>query len=455
MPKPFLDFVHDLSADDVPAPVMHAASRAVIDLVGVGAGGAQFPLSQIIRDHAAAHFGAGAAASRMLYDGRPVSPAGAALAGGMTIDALDGHDGFNPAKGHAGCGVFPAALAMAEATGIDDGRAFLATIVLGYEIGCRAALALHASAPDYHTSGAWVAVACAAISGRMLGLDAAAMREAIGIAEYHGPRSQMMRCIDHPTMLKDGSGWGAMAGVSAAYLAADGFTGAPAITVERDDAAGFWADLGDRWLITEQYHKPYPVCRWAQPSLQAVLDLRTKHDLQSTDVERIHVVTFHESLRLANRRPQNTEQAQYSTAFPTAAALVRGTVGVAEVSPEAFKDPEILRLAESMEVSESDDYNETFPAMRRAHVELLLKDGRRLVSPPTVPDGDFDNLPDDQALEAKFQALAAPRFGDQTAALAQRLWDLESGGSVRAATDVLCSGPTREQGATPVLASTA
>ena len=54
------------------------------------------------------------------------------------------------------------------------------------------------------------------------------LRHALGIAEFHAPRSQMMRCIDYPTMLKDGSGWGAMAGVSAAYLAADGFTGAPA-----------------------------------------------------------------------------------------------------------------------------------------------------------------------------------------------------------------------------------
>ena len=48
----------------------------------------------------------------------------------------------------------------------------------------------------------------------------------------------MMRCIDHPTMVKDGSGWGAFAGVSAAYLAADGFTGAPAITIEADAGGG-------------------------------------------------------------------------------------------------------------------------------------------------------------------------------------------------------------------------
>ncbi len=48
------------------------------------------------------------------------------------------------------------------------------------------------------------------IGARYLGgLDRAASRHALGgIGEYHGPRSQMMRCIDHPTMVKDGSGWG-------------------------------------------------------------------------------------------------------------------------------------------------------------------------------------------------------------------------------------------------------
>jgi 2-methylcitrate dehydratase PrpD len=60
-------------------------------------------------------------------------------------------------------------------------------------------------------------LATAAITARQLKLTKAQTREAIGIAEYHGPRSKMMRVIDAPTMVKDGSGWGAMAGVSAAY----------------------------------------------------------------------------------------------------------------------------------------------------------------------------------------------------------------------------------------------
>ena len=143
----------------------------------------------------------------------------------------------------------------------------------------RRAPALHATTPDYHTSGAWIAVAAAAAGARLLKLDADQTAHALGIAEYHGPRSQMMRCIDHPTMLKDGSGWGAMAGVSAALLARNGFTGAPALTIT--EPPDIWSDLGDNWLITQQYFKPYPVCRWAQSPIEAALALRAEHGLTS------------------------------------------------------------------------------------------------------------------------------------------------------------------------------
>ncbi len=92
-------------------------------------------------------------------------------------------------------------------------------------------MALHATAADYHNSGAWNALACAAIVARALRLSPRAIEHALGIAEYQGPRGLMMRCIEHPTMGKDGSGWGAMTGVSAGLLAAEGFTGAPAEVV--------------------------------------------------------------------------------------------------------------------------------------------------------------------------------------------------------------------------------
>ena len=403
------DYVHDLRFIDLSPRAVATVKYLTLDLFGVAIGGAQTDLSRIIRNHASRQFGG--AGARMLMDGRQVSAAGAALAGGMTIDALDAHDGQKLTKGHVGCGVFPAVLALLEAEARSDPRELLAALVAGYEIGTRAGIALHRTASDYHTSGAWIALACAALGARLLGLNGAQTREAMGIAEYHGPRSQMMRCIDHPTMVKDGSGWGAMAGVSAAYLAADGFTGAPAITVDSEDVADIWGDLGTRNYLYEQYIKLYPVCRWAQPPLQAVLDLRAAHGLVSTDVERIEVTTFHESVRLAVRHPTTTEQAQYSTAYPTAVGMVRGGVGAIEVSRDAFDDAEVRRLAAGMTFSEDESYNAAFPARRFAHVTLVLRDETRLTSKRTEALGDPEAPLDAAVMLAKFHGLADPVLG--------------------------------------------
>jgi 2-methylcitrate dehydratase PrpD len=364
------------------------------------------------------------------------------LAGGMTIDAMDAHDGHRLTKGHAGCGSLPAVLAMAEATGRIDGPDVMTALVLGYEIGTRAGIALHRTACDYHTSGAWIALATAAIAARALRLDSAQTRHALGIAEYHGPRSQMMRCIDHPTMVKDGSGWGAMAGVSAAYLAQDGFTGAPAISAEASDVADLWADLGQTWRLMEQYYKPFPVCRWAQPPVQAVLNLRAAHGLTSDRIARIEIVTFHQSLRLATRAPLTTEEAQYSTGFPAAVAAVRGGIGAADILEGAFDDPEILRLATTMEITESDAYNATFPGRRIAHAVLHLTDGRILRSDPTEARGDPERMVSQDEMRAKFHALADPALGaDRAAQLRAKAERLADTGSDASALIALATEP--------------
>ena len=400
-----IDFIPALTWSDLPASVRRQAQLCLLDLLGVAAGGLQTDLSAIIRDHAVAMFGG---PTPILFDPRMASPAGAALAAGMTTDSLDGHDGYNPAKGHIGAPLIPAMLAMAHGRNI-SGAEFLTTLVLGYEFGARAAVAQHATVSDYHTSGSWGAVTAAAAGARLTGLDRETSRHALGIAEYHGPRSQMMRCIDHPTMLKDGAGWGAMTGVSAVDLAARGFTGAPAITVE--EAPDYWRGLGSDWLILEQYFKPYPVCRWAQSPIEGVLTLARKHQLTSDKVDHIEVTTFHESVRLATSRPRNTEEAQYSTSFPCAVALVKGGVAPEDITGDTLNDPEILRLSTSLVMQESDHANENFPKERLSKVTLHLKDGSKL-------EGDYMNplwAPDAPATEAelvaKFRSLADPVLG--------------------------------------------
>lgn len=414
------DFSRALAWTALPDTVQERIRHCLLDLVGIGFGGARTELSQIITGHAAGEFGG---ALRIPFSNRTASASGVALATGMTIDALDGHDGFNPSKGHVGCGVFAGAVAMAQETGLQSGQDFLETLVFGYEIGSRLAITLHDTVDDYHTSGAWVALAVAAIGARMMGLSDTRMDHAMGIAEYHGPRSQMMRCIDHPTMLKDGSGWGAMAGVSAALLARDGFTGAPALTA----TGPAWDDLGTRWYCLEQYFKPYPVCRWAQPPVEAALALRAAHGLSSSDISDIEIETFHESTRLATATPTTTEEAQYSTSFPCAVALVRGGIGPDDLTAQALQDADILRLSHATTMRENDEANAVFPLTRLARVTLTLTDGRRVQSDWHQPRWDHDAPPTALELHDKFNGLAGPVLGRGGAAnLGARIMSMET-----------------------------
>jgi 2-methylcitrate dehydratase PrpD len=420
-------FIHDLGFDDLPPEVVEQGKRCLLDLLGVAAAGIQTVLSRIARDFAVSQMGAGGRPARLLFDGRAASPTGAAFAGASSIDAFDAHDGHSLTKGHAGAALLPALLALADGETIAEGRGFLTSLAIGYEIAIRAGIALHASAADYHTSGAWNAIGCAAMAARVLGLGADKTRHALGIAEYNGPRSQMMRCIDHPTMVKDGSGWGAMVGVSAGYLAADGFTGAPAITVEAAEQSDLWADLGARWRMLELYFKPYPVCRWAQPAMEAAQALVRQHAIDPEDIQSIEIETFHHAVRLGGPAPTTTEEAQYAIAFPVAALLARGRLGAAEIATDGLGDERAHALAARVSLRENPDFTRRFPAERLAKVAIRRRDGTILASGPTLARGEPGAPLDDEALLTKFRELACELTASRRARIedAVRRLDIE------------------------------
>ncbi len=410
-------FAADLTFADLPEPVLQILRRSFLDTMGVAAVGSTTPLAAIARKGATALFGVTEAGpARMLMDGTSVSPAGAAMAGAFTIDSIDAHDGTSPCKGHAGSAIFPALMAVADAqqnrghaiTGAD----FASLLAVAYEVSYRAGLAQHATCADYHTSGAWTAVGVASAVARQLGAGALTIRHAAGIGEYHGPRSQMMRCIDHPTMVRDGVGWGAPSGVTAAYLATMGFTGAPALTCEGEDAAAFWSDLGDGWRLVEDTHyKPYPCCRWAHPALDATAELVSAHNLTHDKVAKVEIRTFHNATRLAGHEPATPDEFAYSIAFPVATQIVRGQVGVPELAPETLTDADILRLSRATKLIDDPHFTKISVGKRWAQVTLVLQDGTRLTSEPRTPRGDTDLPLGDQEISDKFHLFADPVLG--------------------------------------------
>lgn len=410
-----LHFIHNTTLSDLPEDCVQHARYLLLDLLGVAAAGSGTHTAQIISNHAVASMaaGKGAPCAPILFDGRIVSPTGAALAGAMMIDSIDAHDGHKLTKGHVGCALLPSVLAALAATGrqteVDDEAELLTALVIGYEVGVRCGMALHASACDYHTSGAWMAVTVAGVVARIYDLSPDKIWHAMGIGEYHGPRSQMMRVVDHSTMLKDGSGWGAMAGVSAAGLAQSGFTGAPAITVLDEKLTDIWSDLGIRWRTMEQYIKLWPVCRWAQPAMQAVHEILQKTPISPEQIKKIEIKTFREALRLASPHPRSGDEAQYSICWPVAAtvhALHEGRpFGVFDVSDKALIRTDIHELSDRITLSEDECFNAAFPAKRQSHVSIHLNSGTCLEATILETKGDPETPLSHEEMIVKFKRL--------------------------------------------------
>ncbi|MBI1385593.1 MAG: MmgE/PrpD family protein [Rhizobiales bacterium] len=407
-------FVLQRQSNAFPPEVIAFARLLMLDLLGVAAAASGMDAGRIAREHAARHWsaGAGAPGARMIFDGRRVSLPGAAFAIATQIDNLDAHDGWQPSKGHGGAALLPALVAFAEAEKAVSGPDALAAFIIGYEVAYRSAWALHATTTCYHTSGAWNALGCTAIGARLRSMPADVFRHALGIAEYHAPRSQMMREVANPSMLHDGTGWGAPTGVYATLIAEDGFTGAPAATVEFDDARFAWGSLGEDWLTNKQYIKPYPTCRWTHAPIDAVLAMRAAHKLTSRDVAAIEITSFQYAIDLAMGVPASSPVAQYSLAWPVAAALVRGHVTVDEIIEGSFGDPEIGRLTRATRGIVDPVIERTYPERRLARVTLVLTDGTRLESGEREASGGPLPLPSEAEVRDKFKRFAGPVLGE-------------------------------------------
>jgi 2-methylcitrate dehydratase PrpD len=107
-----LRFIHKSTYEQLPFSVKQRAKHCLLDLIGIAIAGSTTRPSSIIHRHSAREFGG---VIPIAFDSQTASPSGVALALGMTIDSLAGHDGFNPSKGHIGCGVIAALLSFAKA----------------------------------------------------------------------------------------------------------------------------------------------------------------------------------------------------------------------------------------------------------------------------------------------------------------------------------------------------
>lgn len=380
-------FVTQTRWDDLPEAVQEKARMCFIDNLGATLAGTETKVAGICADYARASWSGEAAT--ILVQGRRSSAVGAAFANAAAANGVDIDDSVRYAWGHGGAQIFPAALAVAEALGL-NGKRMLTAMVVGYEVAHRIGGFWHEHHTVYQACGSWGSVASAAATANLMGLTPEQTVHALGIAEYHAPNVPMMRDIDHPGMVKHAIAWGSMTGVTAAELAVRGFTGIP-LLLEQAPYRNWVLDIGENYLMLDGVAwktKGYACCGWAHGAVEGARKLVAENGIQLSEIDRIGVETFNEAARLGTRLPANTEEAQFNLAWPVAAMLVDGEIGPRQTSEQRLTEPAIRGMARKVAVAESEELNELCrlhaqgdPRGRFASVvTITLKDGRSLCS---------------------------------------------------------------------------
>ncbi len=402
-------FITTLTWNKIPEAAQRKARMALLDVLGATMAGTLTAIADITAGFAADVW-PGTEAT-ILWRGRRASAIGAAFANGYAANGIDIDDCGWYTKGHPGVQVFPTSLALCEAHNL-SGADLLTGMVIGYEIAHRAARIWHATHEIYQACGSWGSVACAAIAGHLLRLRPEQVHHALGIAEYHAPNLPMMRDIDHPTMVKHGIGWGTMTGITAAMLARRGFTGIPSL-FGFDEYYDWVADLGENYIMVDGVgFKIYASCAWSHPPINVTKRLMEEHHITVDNIARIKIIGPHETVRLGNKLPTTTEEAQFNTAWPLAVYLLDGELGPRQILEYRLQDPKVRELASRIELEESPELSELHNRGMAgdpkggffAIAEITLKDGRVLRSVPADAGVKYAGWTEEE-VERKFRWL--------------------------------------------------
>ncbi|AZG08232.1 MmgE/PrpD family protein [Pigmentiphaga sp. H8] len=427
-------FTWQLAFDRLPAPTVHAARRAIVNIVGCCLGGAGHETVQTVGNALLPLGGTGTAT--LIGSGRRTDPLTAALVNCLGSAAYAFDDTHSQTILHPSGAVATAVLALADERDL-SGAQFVAAFVAGVEVASRASKAV-ATAPaacdiGWSQTGITAGIGAAAAAAKALGLDARGIEQAIGIAAI---QSSGLR-IAHGTMSSTYIfGHAGQCGLRAALLAQAGL-GGPAASLE--GAHGFlqlFSDhphapyltdgLGTAFEVESLTYKPYPYGIVVHPAIDAALQWLSRHGNVDA-IRSIELQVHGNGLTLgARRHPTTPLEAKVSLCHGIAATLVFGRAGLAEVDLPAIGDARVARLREIIELAPGEI------APEAARLTVGLADGARHTVEVSHCRGSIDNPMSDEDLTEKFMGQALLRLKPpQASALAGLCWRVDELAQVR------------------------
>jgi len=422
-----------LRYEDLPKPLVDIIKQCVLDTLGVSIGASTLaPEAKILADYVAEM--GGNPESTVLGFGGKVPAGWAAFVNGSLGHMLDFDDIGE--SGHPSIVTIPVALALAEKKGGVSGKELITAVAAGMDLMTRISRAI--DVPDWTMTEGWFAtqligfIAGAATGGRLLGLDAHHMENALGIGfnQMSGSRQMAVGAATHMRSMQAGfSGQGA---VLAAQLAERGIIGSKEVIEGRygffrtyirgnePDWAGIVDRLGEHFPLIEKHgFKVWPACAYTRTTNASVMAIMKNQNLKPEDIGTITIVGGTGGTQLLcepielKRRPKVSIDGKYSIPFTTAIMAAKGNVTLGAYTEEGLRDPVVLAMADRISYRPAEKAvtgRGGSADVSSTSVEIETRDGRRFEHRSTGVPGDPKNPVSWDLLEAKFRDCVSFSF---------------------------------------------
>lgn len=402
-----------LKFEDLPAPVVTNTKQRILDSLGTAFGAYKSGPITILRNVMVSE--GGKPESTIIGSGEKTNCVGATLVNGAMIRYLDFNDTYWSTKGfmHPSNSIAEA-LAVAERQHA-SGKDLIVAVVLAYEMQSRLADTFKWPHLEQHSAAGFTAPV---VAGKLLGLNAEQMANAIGIGASHNFALQGDYGIGYTSNMKSlGYASGSGSGVTAALLAQAGFTG-PVTIIETYDqnfeGGATLAPLIDPrtdFAIMQAETKPYEAFHVSHSSIMGVIDLTKRDNIKPDDIQKVLVrgLPFRQDFPPRPNKviPATKEDADHNLAFLLAMGIIDGAMGPDQYAKEQWKEPKVQELMAKMWFQGDAEMTKNFPQHWNCVVEITTKDNQVHRIEVDLPKGQPGNPMSDQEIQAKFSNMAS------------------------------------------------
>jgi 2-methylcitrate dehydratase PrpD len=331
---------------------------------------------------------------------------------------------------HASSPILSALFALADRGGV-TGADLVQAYAAGFEAGVRAGQASpgHHNG-GWHLTGTLGSIAAGAAAAKLLGLDEGQYVHALGIATTQAAGMQQNR----GTMCKSfHAGKAGSNGVLAGLLAEKGFDSSDEIIEGKKGFCRIYSDtaapervldqLGTRWEIARNGHKPYACGVVLHPAIDAMIELGAAVTADAGEVAAVELrVNSHAVTITGVKEPETGLKSKFSIYHSAAVAFLDGAAGVTQYSDERAGAPEVVALRRKVEVVTDDSLEKD-----QARATVVLASGARREAMVGHASGTIANPMSDAAIDAKFTANAESVIGaERTQKLRDLVWRIET-----------------------------